>query len=78
MPYVTLSIGVAMSIPAKWSQVQVTSATALAQQARGSPIKQAQNLLERADHALYAAKAAGRDCVRLDGLASDSRLMAAA
>ena len=79
MPHVTLSIGVAMSIPAKRPQVRLTPVTGLTRPPRSLNYAQAQDLLNRADQALYAAKAAGRDCVRLDGLKADEpRLTAAA
>ncbi|NCA89697.1 MAG: diguanylate cyclase [Gammaproteobacteria bacterium] len=77
-PYVTLSIGVAMSLPAKRPQVHLTSVIGQMRSPLGLNLSEAQDLLNRADQALYAAKAAGRDCVRLGSLKAEPRLIAAA
>lgn len=78
MPFVTLSIGVASSIPAKRPQIQVKSVPPLIAQVREGNLLQSQELLNHADKALYAAKAAGRDCIRLADLDTETRLMVAA
>lgn len=78
MPCVTLSIGVASCTPAKGPQSQVKSTPPLMAQVREGNFLQSQELLNRADRALYAAKAAGRDCVRLGDGESETILMVAA
>ncbi len=78
IPFVTLSIGVASSIPAKRPQLQVKSAPPFIAQVGEENLLQSQELLNRADQALYAAKAAGRDRIRLADGESETVLMVAA
>lgn len=66
MPYVTISIGVATSQPVVWNKSWESSVVPKGSIVKGVSMQQAWAIFDRADRALYAAKAAGRDCVRLD------------
>ena len=63
--YLTVSIGVASTIPSMQQETALND-DSIAGAHRGFGLELASNLLARADSALYAAKAAGRNRVRID------------
>ncbi|WP_295452336.1 diguanylate cyclase [uncultured Thiodictyon sp.] len=73
-PYVTVSIGVASGVPAIDPTRQGANATSQSAANAAPVLQRVQVLLARADRALYAAKAAGRDrvCVEAPATAVES------
>ncbi len=65
-PYLTVTIGVASAIPSMQFAETALNDDGIADAHRDFGLKLASNLLARADSALYAAKAAGRNRVRID------------